>query len=57
MRAPTTKGLKSSMEARYVVSSPEGMELVRTHDAAWHRLLELPTPATAKLDGFVRADA
>jgi len=45
---------KMSVVAELELTSSEGTEIVRSFDKAWHRLLELPTPARCRLRGFVR---
>jgi len=45
---------KMSVVAELELTSADGTEIVRSFDKAWHRLLELPTPATCRLKGFVR---
>jgi hypothetical protein len=42
--------------AQYRLSSSAGEEVVRTHEAAWVRLHELPRPARAQMIGWVRKD-
>jgi hypothetical protein len=45
---------KVSMVAELTVESPLGAETVRSFDAAWTRMRELPSPSSMRLERFVR---
>jgi hypothetical protein len=46
-----------SVEAQCRVTSPNGVEVVRTFDRAWHRALELPQPVNIQFIAFVRKES
>lgn len=47
---------KITAVAELTVISPKGKEIVRSFDKAWHRTKDLPLPARATFNGFVRLD-
>lgn len=46
----------ATVVAECTVTSPEGVEIIRTFDKAWHRALELPMPVNLQFNRFVRKD-
>lgn len=53
--APKKKDDKEiTVVAELKVSSGDQTETIRTFDKAWHRVLELPTPATMSFNQWVR---
>lgn len=47
---------KITVVAECTVTSPEGTEVVRSFDKAWHRSLELDRPVNVMFNRFVRID-
>lgn len=42
--------------AEYTAASPEASFSIKTHDKAWHAVLDLPTPATLTFERWARID-
>lgn len=47
---------KITVEAQVIVTSANGVEVVKTFDRSWHRALELPVPVNINFDKWVRKD-
>lgn len=57
MPSKKDKSKEVTVVAELTVTSPVGVEVIKSFDAAWHRSLELPKPVHTILNGFVRKDA